>query len=141
MANDALQSIKDMLDKGKSFIEEKKGEWDHIQWDSLLNDVQSKGSQLTDEAKHRFGEALEGMKGIYVEMGKTDEVAKTLTTIKDATIKFVTAHKEGWDHVAWEQFLADLQKSGVSLTDSTKAYLGNMVEAARKLYQAKSDLN
>ena len=58
MANDPFQSIKELLESGKTFIEEKKGQWDHIQWDSLLSDLQTKGANLTDEAKHRFGEAL-----------------------------------------------------------------------------------
>ncbi|MCB1145603.1 MAG: hypothetical protein KDK38_02280 [Leptospiraceae bacterium] len=139
MANDPFQSIKELLESGKTFIEEKKGQWDHIQWDSLLSDLQTKGANLTDEAKHRFGEALEGLKGIYGEVNKTEEVAKVLGSVKDQTLKFVQAHKDGWDHVAWEQFLAEIQQSGVNLTESTKAYLGNLVEAVRRLYAAKND--
>lgn len=123
-----------MLEKGRKFVEEQKGQWEHIQWDELLGDLQSKGGQLTDEAKHRFGEALEGMKNIYGEMAQTEGVKNSLSKIKDHTVKFVSAHKDGWDHKAWEKLLEDLNKEGIVLTEQTKKYLGNLVEATQKLY-------
>ncbi len=133
MATDNFKPINDMLDKARKFVEEQKGQWDHLQWNQLLNDLQKKGLELSDEAKHRFGEVLEGMKGIYHQASQTEGVSKVLNTIKEQAIEFVQANKNGWDHSAWEKLLADIKSSGVNLTDETRTYLGNLVEALRKL--------
>lgn len=135
MFEQQITQLQSLLDSGKAFVEEKKGEWDHIQWDQLLSDIQKNGEQLTDEAKHRFGEILEGLKGIYNEAGKTEGVAKTLDQVKNKVVDFVKANSNGWDQAAWESFLAEIQNSGVTLTNETRAYLSNIAEAARKLVE------
>lgn len=130
-----------MLDKAKAFVEEKKGEWDHIQWDQLLNDLQSQGVKLTDEAKSRFGEILEGLKGVYSEAAKTEGVAKTLTEVKDQVVTFVQANSSGWDQAAWDSFVQNIQKKGVELSGEGQKYLGNIAEAAKKIVEDQLENN
>lgn len=139
MAIEKNNLLNDVIDKAKDFIETTKGHWDHIQWNDLLSNFQEKGSQLSDEAKHRFGEVLEGIKGIYSEAKDVTAISQSLNTIKEQAIEFVHSHKEGWDHAAWEELLANLRSSGVDLNRNATAYLGNMLEALKRLNQVKPD--
>lgn len=131
--------LTDMLNQAKKFIEEQQGKWEHSEWVELLAKVQKKGVELSDEAKHRFGEVLEGMKAIYHELGQTQKVGEVLNTIKEKSLNFVERNRHGWDHAAWEEFVKDIENSGIELTEAMKTYLGHVIEALKKLLWASQE--
>lgn len=51
---------------------------------------------------------------------------------------FVVKNKGEWDHDAWEAFVADAVKLGVSDTDEDKRSLGNILEASKAFYASLS---
>ncbi len=55
--------------------------------------------------------------------------------IKNAS-EFVKKQKGVWDHIEWEKFVKDIQQKGVDLTEDTKAYLGGILDAVKKLYSS-----
>ena len=50
--------------------------------------------------------------------------------------KFVEQHKGIWDHEAWSEFIADVQKKGFDITDETSTHLGSVLESMKQFYQA-----
>ncbi len=54
----------------------------------------------------------------------------------DLSRKFVEGQKGVWDHTAWMDFLSDVQKKGVELSDDMTAYLGSVLEAMKNVYGA-----
>ncbi len=56
--------------------------------------------------------------------------------LTDLAGKFVESRKGIWDHIAWLTFLLDIQKKGFALSDNMKTYLGLVLNAMKKLYDA-----
>jgi hypothetical protein len=56
--------------------------------------------------------------------------------VLDQADRFIKARKGAWEHADWEGFLARVEKLGVELTDETKRYLGNILEAGKHFYNA-----
>ncbi|MBF0317662.1 MAG: hypothetical protein HQL04_05750 [Nitrospirae bacterium] len=52
--------------------------------------------------------------------------------------KFVERQKGAWDHSAWLDFLSGVQKKGVDVSEDVQRYIGSMLEAMKKLYNASS---
>ncbi len=53
----------------------------------------------------------------------------------DLSRKFVESQKGVWDHTAWLDFLSDVQKKGIELSDDMKDYLGSVLESMKKVYE------
>jgi len=56
----------------------------------------------------------------------------------DLTSKFVEAQKGAWDHTAWLNFLSDVQKKGLELSDDMTDNLGLVLESMKKFYSAST---
>ncbi len=54
----------------------------------------------------------------------------------DLAGQFVNANKGGWDHNAWMASLSEVQKNGFELSDNLRIYLGLVLEAMKKVYNA-----
>ncbi len=61
---------------------------------------------------------------------KKNEVQKTL----DLAGEFVTKQGGSWGHADWEGFLKKAHKIGIAIDDEGKRNLGNILEAAKFLY-------
>ena len=59
-----------------------------------------------------------------------------LLSLIDLAGKFVEQRKGIWDHEAWSDFLADVQKKGFEVTDEMTANLGSVLESMKQFYQA-----
>ena len=59
-----------------------------------------------------------------------------LASLIDLAGKFVEQRKGIWNHEAWSDFLADVQKKGFEVTDEMTAYLGSVLESMKQFYQA-----
>ena len=57
--------------------------------------------------------------------------------VLDQASSFVQARKGAWEHADWEGFLKRVERLGVDLTDETKRYLGNILEAGKHFYNAE----
>ena len=69
---------------------------------------------------------------------------KVDTTSLDEFVKlagdFVTKQKGRWDHKAWLDFLASLQKQGLDYSDDVQKYVGQVLEAMKRFYQASASI-
>ncbi|QWR75989.1 hypothetical protein [Candidatus Magnetomonas plexicatena] len=130
--------FRDLLRISSQFVEKQKGYWDHTAWLSLLKDAQEKGVQLTADMQTYLGTIVQSMKKIYETSSFKQGFGKGLSDITkvmyEQTVSFVEQTKGKWDHEGWEGFLKDLQKMGITITEEGRAYLGELLEAARKFY-------
>lgn len=62
---------------------------------------------------------------------KKNEVQKILELVGE----FVTKQGGAWGHTDWESFLKKADKIGIVIDDEGKRNLGNLLEAAKGLYQ------
>ncbi len=84
---------------------------------------------LTEESKKTIGSILESLKKLY----STD--VKLFNEITSSAKNFVEKQKGVWDHAKWEEFLSDIQKKGMSLTEESKKTIGSILESLKKFYQ------
>ncbi|KJR40538.1 hypothetical protein MCHI_003557 [Candidatus Magnetoovum chiemensis] len=54
--------------------------------------------------------------------------------IIDLAAKFIEKQKGEWDHIAWNDFVHNVQKRGIEITDDLKRYLGGVLESAKNFY-------
>ncbi len=127
MAEKAMVGFDVLVDLAGKFVESQKGVWEHTAWLGFLSDVQKKGVELTDDTKTYLGLVLEGMKKVY-------EATAATKGISDLTVDFIKKTKGIWDQSGLEIYLKDLQKKGHDLTDETRSYIGEVIEASRKVY-------
>ncbi|MBF0590448.1 MAG: hypothetical protein HQL02_00015 [Nitrospirae bacterium] len=52
--------------------------------------------------------------------------------------KFVERQRGAWDHSAWLDFLSGVQQKGVDISEDVQRYIGSMLEAMKKLYNASA---
>ena len=71
-------------------------------------------------------------------------MVKATTTAFDDLVKlageFVTSRKGIWDHAAWLDFLAGVQKAGVDLSEEMQSHLGELLEATKRFYGASASV-
>lgn len=60
-------SLADITNEIVQFVKKQKGSWNHEEWEALLQSLQKKGMELTDETKNYVGGILEAAKKIYTE--------------------------------------------------------------------------
>jgi hypothetical protein len=54
-----------LLEVASEFVEEKRGWWEHPDWEGFLNRLHSEGFNLSEEVKAPIGNILEIFKGYY----------------------------------------------------------------------------
>ncbi|MBF0338640.1 MAG: hypothetical protein HQL05_12525 [Nitrospirae bacterium] len=69
-------------------------------------------------------------------------MAAKVTELFDELVRiagsFVERQKGAWDHSAWLDFLSGVQKKGVDVSEDVQRYIGSMLEAMKKLYNASA---
>ncbi|MBF0464735.1 MAG: hypothetical protein HQK88_09145 [Nitrospirae bacterium] len=130
--------FRDLLRISSQFVEKQKGYWDHNAWLSLLKDAQEKGLQLTSDMQTYLGTIVQSMKRIYetssFKQGFGKGFSDATKVMYEQTVNFVEQTKGKWDHAGWEGFIKELQQKGINMTEEGRAYLGELLEAAKKFY-------
>lgn len=137
MEKKIFNSFNEVINNVRDFVEDQRGKWDHIGWESFVNKLQDKGQDLTFEAKEMIGNAIESAKDLYNKL-EVDQKIKPASDAFDEIINnaknFITKQKGTWDHIKWENFLEEMKSKGVTMTDDTKSLLGSVLESLKKLY-------
>ena len=55
----------EIAEQAADLVEKTKGKWEHLDWESFVEDIQKKGVELTEDAKRDLGEMLESAKKFY----------------------------------------------------------------------------
>ncbi|KJR43521.1 hypothetical protein MCHI_000583 [Candidatus Magnetoovum chiemensis] len=122
------------MDLSTKFVQKQGGVWDHTAWLEFISEVQKKGFAISNDMQSNIGKFIESLKNIHNSMTSTSGIEKVMLGITDNITSFIKNNKGNWDHSAWEELVKDIQKKGVDLSDESKSYLGNVVEAAKGLY-------
>ncbi|QWR77740.1 hypothetical protein [Candidatus Magnetomonas plexicatena] len=134
MSKKSFDSFEELIERASKFVESQGGKWDHMAWLEFLSDMQKQGFNLSHDMQSYLGSMLESMKKLYGTVMSTKGFENVLLDISENTISFIKKTKGTWDHIGWEAFIKDVQKTGVSLTEETTTYLGGVLEAAKELY-------
>jgi hypothetical protein len=128
----------EILKRAAGFVDRQKGRWDNAEWLGFLADVRQKGTGLSKEAEDYLGQVLESMKRFYRSNGQTrgKGISEGLNGVSEQAAKFVHQSRGIWDHAAWEKFLRNVQKTGVKLSGETTTYVGEILEASKRIYEA-----
>jgi hypothetical protein len=129
----------DLLKKAAGFVDRQKGRWGEAEWNGFIADMRGKGLDLTKEAEDYVGQVLESMKRFYGTSNGQDRgksLQDALMSLSDQAAKFVEQSKGIWDHDAWEAFLKDVQDAGVKLSSETTSYVGEILEASKRVYHS-----
>ncbi|MBF0519805.1 MAG: hypothetical protein HQK92_08785 [Nitrospirae bacterium] len=134
MSKKGFDSFEELIERASKFVESQGGKWDHMAWLEFLSDMQKQGFHLSHDMQSYLGSMLESMKKLNSTLMSTKGFENVLLDISESTISFIKKTKGTWDHAGWENFIKDVQKTGVSLTEETTTYLGGVLEAAKELY-------
>ncbi|MEO5357476.1 MAG: hypothetical protein H7844_09280 [Nitrospirae bacterium YQR-1] len=134
MSKKGFDSFEELMERASKFVELQGGKWDHMAWLEFLSEMQKQGFHLSHDMQSYLGSMLESMKKLYGTFMSTKGFENVLLDISESTIIFIKKTKGTWDHVGWEAFIKDVQKTGISLTEETTTYLGGVLEAAKELY-------
>ncbi len=129
--------LDDLLKQATAFVDKQKGFWDHTTWQSFLSDIQKKGIELTDEKSEYLGTVLESMKKFYetsIVQDANKRFDEIMSKISDQTTSFLEKTEGIWDHAGWENFIEEIQKKGINITEDTVTYIGDILESSKKLY-------
>ncbi len=137
-----MTKFKDLINQATNFVQEQKGAWDHIKWTDLINDIQNKGTELSKEMQDSLGAILESIKKIYSTAADdiSDKIGgsaeKTVPKITDQATRFIEETKGAWDYADWEEFIKDMQKRGIKITEDTKYYIDEVLVSGRNFYNS-----
>jgi superoxide dismutase len=138
MAKQMMGQFDDLIKYAAKFVETQKGAWDHTAWVDFLADTEKKGYEMTNELKSYLGTTLESMRKFYTASSSTESIAASLKSISDDSVKFIKKTNGMWNHSEWESFLGEIQKKGISLSEETMRYTGNILESVKSLYAMPS---
>ena len=138
MAKQMMGQFDDLIKYAAKFVEAQKGAWDHTAWTDFLSDTEKKGFEMTNELKSYLGTTVESMKRFYSASSSTEGIATSLKSISDDSVKFIKKTNGMWNHSEWESFLKEIQKKGLSLSEETMRYTGNILESVKNLYALPS---
>ncbi len=79
------KGIENLSDLTAKFIEKTKGQWEHLEWEKFVKDIQQKGIDLTEETRSFLGEILENSKKFYFSLPLVTKEAKEEKVEKDVT--------------------------------------------------------
>lgn len=131
-----IDVVKDILEASEHFVIEQQGIWGDQEWEKHLHVLAQKGFETSKEFLGYYGDVTESMKEIYSAAAKTRNANEVLNEITTHTVAFLADEKAVWDHSAWEDFLKDLQGLGLQWNQEQTTYLGNLLEAGKRLYLA-----
>lgn len=57
-----------------------------------------------------------------------------MKSVVNDSVVFIREHSGVWDHSDWEEFVKTAQQNSLTLSESTTAYLGGILEALKALY-------
>ncbi len=134
MAKLSTKAFEDLIGLAGKFVQQQKGTWDNDAWVGFLSDMQNQGIKVTEEVQSNAGTLLEGMKNFYDAARGTKGLENVMKETADSVTEFVKKNQGKWDQAAWDAFLKDLQKKGVTLNEETQAYIGKILEVAKELY-------
>ncbi len=137
-----MAGFNDLVQQAVKFVEKQKGVWEHSEWTAFISDIQKKSGDLTKEMQDYLGLVTESIRKFYSSqtLGKdiseniSSSVEKAVSSISEQTTKFIEQTKGVWDHAGWENFLNDIQKKGIQITEDTKSYIGDILESTKKFY-------
>jgi len=124
----------ELMKLATDFVTTQKGLWDHAAWVAFMDKVQAKGFDLSGEMQTNLGNMLEAMKRFYAAAAKTESMGNAMQAVVDDSVAFVKRHQGGWGHADWEDFVRTVEQNTLSLTESTAAYLGGVLESIKALY-------
>lgn len=70
-------NLEAILERAAKFVNAKKGQWDHQNWEDFLGSVAQFGLVLDDETKRHLGNILESSKQLYENGGNRPVKAST----------------------------------------------------------------
>jgi len=68
-----------------TFIEKTRGQWEHLEWEKFVDDIQKKGVHLTEETRSYLGEVLESIKKFYGSLPLPVKEEKKEREVRKAT--------------------------------------------------------
>ncbi|MBF0344983.1 MAG: hypothetical protein HQL06_12235 [Nitrospirae bacterium] len=134
MAKKMMGPFDELVELAAKFVEKQKGVWDHTAWLEFLAEVKKMGFETNEEMKAYLGTLLESMKKFYSVATSTEGITNALIGIAENTVGFVKKTNAMWDHNGWLEYIQEVKKKGVALTDETAKYLGSILESTKELY-------
>ncbi len=122
----------DLIKLSAQFVETKKGVWDHKDWIDFLSNVQKIDISMTEDMQNYLGLILESMGKFYENSADIGKIV--MENVSEQTAKFIEETKGQWEHLEWMKFVKDIQQRGISLTEDTQSFLGEILETSKKFY-------
>ncbi|MBF0318524.1 MAG: hypothetical protein HQL01_01790 [Nitrospirae bacterium] len=131
-----MTKFDDLIKTIGKFVDIQKGTWDHLEWERLVSKVKQMGYEMSGDIMYNLGTSLEAFKKLYLSKTSKDDLNKIVADIPKSISSFIDETKGMWEHADWLRLLKEIEKAGVTLTEETQKYIGDLLEGAKRLYSA-----
>ncbi|MBF0567373.1 hypothetical protein [Candidatus Magnetominusculus dajiuhuensis] len=131
-----MAKFDDLINTVGKFVDMQKGTWDHLEWERLVSKVQRMGYEMSGDIVYNLGTTVESLKKLYFSKTSKDEMLRIVTDVPKGIARFIEETRGMWEHADWLRLLEDMEKVGIAISEDTQRYIGDMLEASRRLYGA-----
>ncbi|MBF0554144.1 MAG: hypothetical protein HQK96_06230 [Nitrospirae bacterium] len=131
-----MAKFDDLINTVGKFVDMQKGTWDHLEWERLVSKVQRMGYEMSGDIIYNLGATVESLKKLYLSKTGKDDMLRIVTDVPKSIARFIDETKGMWEHADWLRLLEEIEKVGIAISEETQRYIGDMLEASRRLYGA-----
>ncbi|MBF0488350.1 MAG: hypothetical protein HQK98_09340 [Nitrospirae bacterium] len=131
-----MAKFDDLISTVGKFVDMQKGTWDHLEWERLVSKVQRMGYEMSGDIVYNLGTTVESLKKLYLSKTSKDEMLRIVTDVPKGIAHFMEETRGIWEHADWLRLLKEMEKVGIAISEDTQKYIGDMLEASRRLYGA-----
>ncbi len=122
----------DLITLTGSFVGSQKGRWDNAELLRFISVAQKRGFVITDRVKSYINLVLIAMQNFYDTAAPKKE--NKMSELSDHTVKFIKKTEGVWSDSELNRFIKGAKRKGIDLNDEARAYLNNILESSRVLY-------
>lgn len=100
------------------------------QWTDYIDQLTHLGYEVNRDNEQYVRAIFETSKKMF-DLDRSYDYMRRVLFLSE---KFVKSQKGQWDHVLWLGFLMELEQKGITTSDQTVCYLGDILEAFKGLY-------
>lgn len=132
-----MKKVHNLIIVVSNFIEHKKGAWGNDDRDALFSELKERGYDTSnEELQNLIDSLLESITSLRLNLSSQGKSEDLISGLSDDTISFIENSSVLWGYNDWMNFISNIHKVGINITDDTISYFGNILNSAQQISTA-----